>query len=166
MSTTNTSIRKLARKKHTIEEEIRELGRRCDKMLEILDQYLPKVPEPSNEDLTTAQALAALTLALSTQEVDTIICDGETLHVTAFAELFTATEQSVYRIIGIESTEEEAAFIVIDELPDSPTSGEILRGQVITYPIRDSFMGALEDHSFLIAEKVEAYTFYMEAPSV
>lgn len=107
-------------------------------------------------ELTTAQAIKAIALALNTEEVETITRDEEELRVTAFAELFTATEETVYRIIGIETTEEEAAFIVIDDLPSSLTYGEILRGQAFVYPIRDSFDEAFEDYSTLVAKKVEA----------
>jgi ubiquinone biosynthesis protein Coq4 len=116
-------------------------------------------------ELTTAQAIATLTLALNTEEVETILSNGEELHVTAFAELFTATEDSVYHIIGLEQTEEEAAFIVNDELLTSPTSGEIIRDQVITYPIRASFQEALDDYSLIISEKVETHTSYVESLS-
>lgn len=114
-------------------------------------------------ELTTAQAIKAITLALNTEEVETIILNGEELRVTAFAEVFTATEETVYRLIGIDSTEEEAVFIAIDELPYSHMSGKIFRDKVFTYPIRDSFSEALCDYSILQAEKVETHTSYMEA---
>lgn len=117
-------------------------------------------------ELTTAQAIKAITLALNIEEVETITRDEEELRVTPFAELFTATEETVYRIIGIETTEEEAAFIVIDDLPSSSTYGEILRGQAFVYPIRDSFDEALEDYSIFVAEKVEAHTSFVEASMV
>ena len=116
-------------------------------------------------ELTTAQAIAILTLVLNTEEVETILSNGEELRVTAFAELFTATEDSVYRVIGLEQTEEEAVFILIDELLTSPTCGRIVRDQVITYPIRASFQEALEDYSFLIAGKVETHTLQVESLS-
>lgn len=117
-------------------------------------------------ELTTAQAIAALTFALNTEEIETITLDGEEFNATAFAELFTATEETVYRIIGLDSTDEEAVFIVIDELLISPTSGEIFRDKVFTYPIRDSFEEALQDYSTLLAEKVEAHTSFVEASLV
>lgn len=117
-------------------------------------------------ELTTAQAIAALTLALNTEEVETITLDGEELNVTAFAELFTTDGESVYRIIGLDNTDEEAVFIVIDELLTSSTSGEIFRDKVFTYPIRDSFEEALQDYSIFLAEKVEAHTSFVEASLV
>lgn len=107
-------------------------------------------------ELTTAQAIRAITFALNTEEVDTITFDGEEQFcVTAFTELFTATEDTVYRIIGIDTTEEEAAFIVIDVLPSSPSYGGIFPGHTLMYPIRDSFDEALEDCSILIAKKAK-----------
>ena len=117
-------------------------------------------------ELTTAQAIAALTLALNTEEVETILSNGEELKVTAYANLFTATEDSIYRIIGLEQTEEEAAFIVIDDLPESPTADKIYRGQTPIYPIRDSLSEALEDYGLLLAEKLECRRSYLEATSL
>ena len=107
-------------------------------------------------ELNTAQAVEVLTIALNTEEVETIIFNGKELRVTAFAELFTATEESVYRIIGLETTKEGASFVVIDDFITTPTAGEIISGLVFTQPIQDSFSEALADYSRLVAQKIES----------
>ena len=117
-------------------------------------------------ELTTAQAIYRLQKALNSDEPTKVTVGDNNLPVVKDAPLFVTDGCTVYRIIGIDFTDEEAVFVVIDELPASPTYGQIICGMHFVYPIRDSLDEAIGDFSLLLAERVEAYTSRKEAVCV
>lgn len=117
-------------------------------------------------ELTTAQAIHRLQKALNFDEPTQVTVGDNTLFVVEDAPLFVTDGCTVYRIIGIDFTDEEAAFVVIDELHTSTTYGKIICGMHFVYPIRDLLDEAIGDFSLLLAERVEAYTSRKEAVCV
>ena len=114
-------------------------------------------------ELETREAIAIIKTLMMTEEVDTLLIDDAPYDVTPFADLYTANEHGICKLIGIDETEEEACFVLYRE----PSNLECDNGYPLVapvfFPIRTSYEDAEKDYEILVADKMEVHKSLVES---
>jgi len=122
---------------------------------------------PNNEltrvELETRDAIAIIKSLMMTEEVDTLLIDDVPYVFTPFADLYTANEYGVCKLIGLDETEEEACFVLYREPSNSDCDDGYPLVVPVLFPIRTSYEDAKKDYEILVADKMEVHKSLVES---
>lgn len=114
-------------------------------------------------ELETREAIAIIKSLMMTEEVDTLLIDDVPYVFTPFADLYTANEHGVCKLIGLDETEEEACFVLYREPSNSDCDDGYPLVAPVFFPIRTSYEDAKKDYEILVADKMEVHKSLVES---